>query len=45
MDRYVTGALIRRLREDKKLTQDELAERIHVSGKAISRWEIGNSFS
>ncbi len=44
MDRYVTGAVIRRLREDKKLTQDELAERIHVSGKAVSRWETGRGF-
>ena len=39
MDRYVTGAVIRKLREDKKMTQDELAERIHVSSKTISKWE------
>lgn len=44
MDRYVTGAVIRRLRERKKLTQEELAERIHVSGKAISKWETGHGF-
>ena len=31
MDRYVTGAVIRKLRESKKMTQEELAERIHVS--------------
>ena len=41
MDRYVTGGVIRRLREKKKLTQEELAERIHVSGKAVSKWETG----
>ena len=41
MDRYVTGAVIRRLRENKKMTQEELAEIIHVSGKAVSKWETG----
>ena len=44
MDRYVTGAVIRRLRESKKLTQEELAQRIHVSGKAVSKWETGLGF-
>ena len=41
MDRYVTGAVIRRLREERKMTQEELAEKIFVSGKAVSRWETG----
>ena len=36
---YVTGGIIRRLRERKGLTQNELAERIGVSGKAVSKWE------
>lgn len=44
MDRYVTGDVIRRLRERKKLTQDQLAERIYVSGKAVSKWETGKGF-
>lgn len=44
MDRYVTGAVIRRLREDKKMTQAELAERICVSDKAISKWETGRGY-
>ena len=44
MDRYVTGAVIRRLRESKKMTQEELAERIFVSGKAVSKWETGQGF-
>ena len=41
MDRYVTGAVIKKLREDKKMTQEELAEKICVSGKAVSKWETG----
>ena len=44
MDRYVTGAVIRTLREGKRMTQEELAEKIHVSGKAVSKWETGQGF-
>ncbi len=44
MDRYVTGAVIRRLRESKRMTQGELAEKIHVSDKAVSKWETGQGF-
>ncbi len=44
MDRYVTGAVIRRLREKQRMTQEELAERIFVSGKAVSKWETGQGF-
>ena len=42
VDRYVTGAVIRRLREKKKMTQEELAEKLYVSGKTVSKWETGN---
>ncbi len=44
MDKYVTGAMIRRLRQNKKMTQDELAQKIFVSGKAVSKWETGQGF-
>ncbi|MGN1003838.1 MAG: helix-turn-helix domain-containing protein [Oscillospiraceae bacterium] len=39
MNTYITGATIKRLREGKKLTQAELAEKIGVSDKAVSKWE------
>ena len=39
MNNYVTGKIIKELREKKKLTQLELAKIIDVSYKTISKWE------
>ncbi len=36
---YVTGKTIKKLREEQKITQKELAEKINVSDKTISKWE------
>ncbi len=33
------GQVIRRLRKEKDLTQEELAEMLNVSNQAISKWE------
>ncbi|MBR3095440.1 MAG: helix-turn-helix domain-containing protein [Clostridia bacterium] len=44
MDNYVTGAVIRRLREAKSMTQEELAQTLFVSSKAVSKWETGQGF-
>ena len=41
MDHYVTGAVIKALREKKKLTQAQLADQLGVSDKTISKWETG----
>ena len=41
MNTYVTGNTIKELRESRKLTQAELAEKIGVSSKTISKWETG----
>ena len=41
MNAYVTGATIKQLRESKSLTQAQLAEKIGVSAKAVSKWETG----
>lgn len=38
---YVTGKAIKELREKRKITQKELAEKINVSDKAVSKWETG----
>lgn len=42
---YVTGKTIKTLREKRKLTQKELAEKISVSDKTVSKWETGESLS
>ena len=43
MDSYVTGAAVKGLREARGLTQAELAARIDVSSKTVSKWETGGS--
>ena len=44
MDCCVTGAVIRTLRERLGMTQAELAEKICVSDKTVSKWETGRGF-
>ncbi len=44
IDNYITGNVIKKLRESKKMTQEELAEKIFVTGKAVSKWETGQGF-
>lgn len=39
MNSYVTGTTIKKLREAKGITQNELAEKIGVTSKAVSKWE------
>ena len=39
MNTYVTGATIKQLREMRNMTQAELAEKIGVSSKTVSKWE------
>lgn len=38
---YVTGNTIKKLREKGKITQKELADKINVSDKTVSKWETG----
>jgi len=44
MNQYVTGAVIRELREKNRLTQAELAEKLCVSDKTISKWETAKGY-
>lgn len=41
MDSTKTGRLIRTLRIKSGLTQKQLADRINVTDKAVSKWETG----
>lgn len=40
---YITGNTIKELRTKRNLTQKELADRIKVSDKTVSKWETGDS--
>lgn len=41
MDQEKVGSFLRTLRNEKSITQSELAERLGVSNRSISRWENG----
>jgi transcriptional regulator with XRE-family HTH domain/DNA-directed RNA polymerase subunit RPC12/RpoP len=42
MDQEKIGKFIQEKRKEKKLTQSELAEKLNVTDRAISKWENGN---
>ena len=44
MDLKQTGSFIQELRKEKKLTQVQLALKLNVSEKTISKWECGKGF-
>lgn len=44
MNQYITGTIIKKLRENKHMTQAELASILNVSDKAISKWETGKGY-
>ena len=44
MNQYVTGAVIKELREKSNVTQSQLADKLGVSDKAISKWETGKGY-
>ena len=43
MNQEKTGKFLKELRKQKGLTQEQIAEKFHVSNKTISRWENGNN--
>ena len=44
MDNTQFGAFIAQLRKEQGLTQKELADRLNVTDKAVSKWETGKGF-
>ena len=43
-DQYVTGAVIKELRERNNLTQAQLAQILNVSDKTVSKWETARGY-
>ena len=44
MNQYVTGTVIKQLREKNKMTQLQLAEKLGVSDKTVSKWETAKGY-
>lgn len=44
MNAQTIGNIIKELREDKNMTQSQLAMRLNVSDKTISKWETGKGY-
>ena len=43
MDQQKIGSFLKQLRKEKNLTQEQLAEKLNVSGRTVSRWETGSN--
>jgi len=43
MNEQKTGEFLKRLRKEKGLTQEQLAEKFFVSSRTVSRWETGSN--
>ena len=44
MDQKAFGAFIAELRRAEKLTQRQVADKLHVTDRAVSKWERGLSY-
>lgn len=43
MDQITIGKFIAKKRKEQNLTQEQLAERLGISNKTVSKWETGDS--
>ena len=43
MDQQKIGGFLKELRHEKRITQEQLAEKLCVSRRTVSRWETGNN--
>lgn len=41
MDNITTGSFIKQLRKEKDMTQKQLADLLHITDRAVSKWERG----
>ncbi len=44
MDNLQFGAFVAQMRKEQGITQKELADRLNVTDKAVSKWETGKGF-
>jgi transcriptional regulator with XRE-family HTH domain len=44
MNQYVTGEVIKEMRKQKNMTQLQLADRLGVTDKTVSKWENGKGY-
>ncbi|MGN0425242.1 MAG: helix-turn-helix transcriptional regulator [Acetatifactor sp.] len=42
MDQKKIGGFLKELRNEKEMTQEQLAEKFNVSSRTVSRWENGD---
>ena len=43
MDQIKIGAFLKKLRNDNQMTQEQIAEKLGVSQRSVSRWENGKT--
>jgi len=43
VDQKKIGSFLRELRKEQRITQEDLAEKLNVSSRTISRWETGSN--
>ena len=43
MDQQKIGAFLKTLHKEKNLTQEDLADKMNVSRRTVSRWETGSN--
>ena len=41
MDQEKIGKFISKVRKEKNITQEQLADKLHITNRAISKWENG----